>query len=69
MLLADAGQVDLEVAGPPFYLLRVVDKSTGLSARGLIEKYGIETARDYAQRSRRGLNILRQHGQAVPGIL
>ena len=67
--MLDMGKVDLELKGPPFYLLRVVDKSSGLSARGLIEKYGIETARDYAIRSRRGLNILRQHGKAVPGIL
>lgn len=66
---ADVGKVDLEVTGPPFFLLRVVDKSSGLSARRLTKKYGIETARDYAQRSRRGLNILRQHGQAVPGVL
>ena len=27
------------------------------------------TAREYALRSRRGLNVLRQHGDPVPGVL
>jgi hypothetical protein len=36
------------------------------SVRSLIRKYGIETARDYALRSRQGLNVLRQQGAAVP---
>lgn len=39
---------------------------TGTSATELCVKYGIETARDYALRSRQGLNGLRQYAQPVP---
>ena len=69
-LLADhAGKVSLDLEGPPFYLLRSLDKAGGVSARKLVAEYQIETARDYAQRSRAGLNMLRQQGKAVPGKL
>ena len=40
---------------------------TGVSVRALLRQYGIETAREYKLRSRRGLNSLRSAGMPVPG--
>ena len=40
--------------------------AAGVSAKELCVKYNIETARDYALRSRQGLNGLRQYGQVIP---
>eukprot|EP01050_Picozoa_sp_SAG11_P007827 SAG11_NODE_663_length_7869_cov_146.101158_6_plen_75_part_00 len=67
LLAEQAGKVVLDIEGPPFWLLRSV--VANVSARQLIKQYGIETAREYALRSRRGLNVLRQHGEPVPGVL
>ena len=39
---------------------------TGVSVRALLEKYGIETSREYKIKSRRGLNSLRSTGAPVP---
>ena len=39
---------------------------TGVSVRALLEKYGIETSREYKIKSRRGLNSLRSAGAPVP---
>jgi hypothetical protein len=69
-LLADHNDtIDVEIQGPPFWLVRSLDKGKdgSTSARALLRKYGIETARDYALRSRQGLNLLRQRGAVVPG--
>ena len=42
----------------------VRERSTSptVSVRKLLRQYEIETAREYVQRSRRGLNLLRQFG-------
>ena len=59
-LLSDHPEVVVDVGGPPFYLLRSTDAS--VSVRALVAKYEIETARQYAMRSREGLNLLRNYG-------
>ena len=71
LMAAHNATLQLDLIGPPFWLLRSLDKGAdgSTSARALIRKYNIETARDYAVRSRQGLNVLRQHGAAVPGAL
>ena len=60
-LLSDHPQVTVDVAGPPFYLLRSTDAST--SVRALCRQYGIETNREYIHRSRQGLNRMRTTGK------
>ena len=69
LLAEQIGNVTLDITGPPFYLLRSLKSANGVSARRLVKQYGIETARDYALRSRRGLNVLRQQGKPVPSEL
>jgi hypothetical protein len=50
--------------GANVMLLRV--NRSGVSVRGLLERYGIETAREYKTRSRQGLNSLRGAGAPIP---
>jgi hypothetical protein len=60
-LLAEHPHVVVDVAGPPFYLLR--STAHNASVRQLCREYDIETNREYVHRSRRGLNLMRMTGQ------
>lgn len=50
--------IDLEIPGPPFYLLR--SNSSSVVLRDILVAREIETNREYIYRSRQGLNALRQ---------
>jgi hypothetical protein len=64
-LLADHPEIVVDEEGPPFYVLRSTKPDT-VSARKLVAQYKIETNRQYIQRSRRGLNLLRNYGAPPP---
>ena len=77
-MLADHPEVKMDYAGcqlPPTIpggndannaILRAVSSDPAVSVRALCKQYGIELARDYIVRSRRGLNGLRQYGAPIP---
>ena len=56
--------VEIELPGPPFYLLR--STASNVSVRALLEDYDVEVARAYISRSRAGLNRLRKEGRPIP---
>ena len=60
-LLENHPEVVVDVPGPPLYLLR--STSPSVSVRELCARYAIETYREYVQRARKGLNIMRMHGE------
>ena len=55
--MAEHKEIVMDVAGPPFWLLRSTSSTS--SVRSLIKQYNIETNREYVQRSRQGLNAMR----------